>query len=77
MVQHTLLLQMRTVCLYLNFEILEQAVELFLREAGSVKRYIRPKNSNKPIMNDSQKRGYNDAAPIAKKYAKAMRVLGR
>lgn len=42
-----------------------------------MKRYIRPKNSNKPIMNDSRRRGYNDAAPIAKKYAKAMRVLGR
>ena len=42
-----------------------------------MKRYIRNKNTNRPIMNASQRRGYNDAAPIAKKYAKAMRVLGR
>ena len=42
-----------------------------------MKRYIRPKNTSKPVMNTSQRRGYNDAAPIAKKYAKAMRVLGR
>jgi len=42
-----------------------------------MKRYIRPKNSNKPVMNAAQRRGYNDAAPIAKKYAKAMKVLGR
>lgn len=41
-----------------------------------MKRYIRNKNTNKPIMNTSQRKGYNDAAPIAKKYAKAMQVLG-
>ena len=42
-----------------------------------MKIYRRAKNTNKPIMNASQQRGYRDAAPIAKKYAKAMRVLGR
>ena len=40
-----------------------------------MKRYVYPK-TNKPIMNASQKRGYHDAAIYAKKYAKAMKVLG-
>ena len=57
-------------------EILEEAAELFLRKARSMKRYIRPKDINKPAMNASQKRGYRDAAVYAKKYAKAMKVLG-
>ena len=42
-----------------------------------MKIYRQPKNTNKPVMNAAQKRGYNKAAPIAKKYAKAMKVLGR
>ena len=44
-----------------------------------MKRYIRPKpgNTNKTIMTASQKRGYDKAMPYIKKYAKAMRVLGR
>ena len=39
-------------------------------------RYVRKPNSNKPVMNASQKRGYLDAAKTAKKYPKAMKVLG-
>lgn len=42
-----------------------------------MKRYIRPKNVNKPVMTASQKRGYDMAMPYIKKYAKAMKVLGR
>lgn len=42
-----------------------------------MKLYRRTRNTNKPVMNASQQRGYRDAAPIAKKYAKAMKVLGR
>ena len=42
-----------------------------------MKIYRQPKNTNKPVMNAAQQKGYRDAAPIAKKYAKAMRVLGR
>lgn len=41
-----------------------------------MKKYIRYKESNKPIMNATQKRGYADAARTAKKYPKAMKVLG-
>ena len=41
-----------------------------------MKIYKQTKNTNKPVMNASQQRGYRDAAPIAKKYAKAMKVLG-
>lgn len=42
-----------------------------------MKRYIRTKNSNKPAMTAAQKRGYDMAIPYIKKYAKAMKVLGR
>ena len=42
-----------------------------------MKRYIRPKNTNKPVMTAAQQRGYNMAVPYIKKYAKAMKVLGR
>lgn len=42
-----------------------------------MKRYTQTKNINRPVMNASQRRGYNDAAPIVKKYAKAMEVLGK
>ena len=40
-----------------------------------MKKYVYSK-PNKPVMNASQKRGYRDAAVYAKKYAKAMKVLG-
>ena len=42
-----------------------------------MKRYIKPNNNTKPIMNASQKHGYNMAMPYIKKYAKAMKVLGK
>ena len=42
-----------------------------------MKRYIRTKNSNKPAMTAAQKRGYDMARLYTKKYAKAMKVLGR
>ena len=42
-----------------------------------MKRYVRAKTENKPIMTASQKRGYDMALPYIKKYAKAMKVLGR
>lgn len=42
-----------------------------------MKKYIRTKNSNKPVMNASQQRGYDKAMPYIRKYAKAMKVLGR
>lgn len=42
-----------------------------------MKRYIKPKTSSKPIMSAAQKRGYDMAIPYIKKYAKAMKVLGR
>ena len=43
-----------------------------------MKKYIRPKNSNKlPIMTAEQKRGYDMVMPYIKKYAKAMKVLGK
>ena len=42
-----------------------------------MKRYIRPKTSNKPVMTTAQKRGYDIAMQIAKKYSKAMKVLGK
>lgn len=42
-----------------------------------MKRYIRPKNSNKPVMNASRQRGYDTAMFYIRKYAKAMKVLGR
>ncbi len=58
-------------------EILEQAVKLFCERARSMKRYIRNKNSDKPVMNASQQRGYDRAVPYIRKYAKAMKVLGR
>lgn len=41
-----------------------------------MKRYIRTKNNNKPIMTAAQKRGYDMAIPYIKKYAKAMKELG-
>lgn len=42
-----------------------------------MKLYRRTRNTNKPVMNASQRRGYNKAVPYIKKYAKAMKVLGR
>ena len=42
-----------------------------------MKRYVRYKDVNKPVMNTSQKRGYDKALPYIRKYAKAMKVLGR
>ena len=42
-----------------------------------MKKYIRTKTINKPIMTTSQKRGYDMAMPYIKKYAKAMKVLGK
>ena len=42
-----------------------------------MKRYIRPKNSRKPVMTAAQKRGYDMAMQIAKKHPKAMEILGR
>ena len=42
-----------------------------------MKRYIRPKDNSKPVMTTAQKRGYDMAIQIAKKYPKAMKVLGR
>ena len=42
-----------------------------------MKRYIRSKDTNKPVMTAAQKRGYDMAIPYIKKYAKAMKVLGR
>ena len=57
-------------------KILEQAIELLCERARVMKKYVRYKNANKPAMNASQKRGYRDAAVYAKKYAKAMKVLG-
>lgn len=33
--------------------------------------------AGRPVMNASQRRGYADAEYFAKKYAKAMKVLGR
>ena len=41
-----------------------------------MKRYVYSKPI-KPVMNASQKRGYDLAIPYIKKYAKAMKVLGR
>lgn len=57
-------------------KILEETIELLRREAGSMKRYVRYKDVNKPVMNASQKKGYDKAMQIAKKYPKAMKVLG-
>jgi len=34
-------------------------------------------STTKPVMNASQQRGYNKAMPYIKKYAKAMKVLGK
>lgn len=42
-----------------------------------MKRYTRPKNSNKPVMTAAQKHGYDMAMRIAKKYPKAMEILGK
>lgn len=42
-----------------------------------MKIYRRAKNTNNPIMNASQQRGYDKAMPYIKKYAKAMKVLGK
>lgn len=42
-----------------------------------MKKYVRYKDTNKPVMNASQKRGYDKALPYIKKYAKAMKVLGK
>ena len=42
-----------------------------------MKLYKRSGNTNKPVMNASQQRGYDKAMPYIKKYAKAMKVLGR
>jgi len=42
-----------------------------------MKLYKRTRNTNKPVMNASQQRGYDKAMPYIKKYAKAMKVLGR
>lgn len=42
-----------------------------------MKRYVRPKNNSKPVMSAAQKRGYDMAMKIAKKYPKAMEVLGK
>lgn len=58
-------------------EILEETAKLFCGEAGSVKRYLSSKSNNKPVMTAAQKRGYDMAIPYIKKYAKAMKVLGR
>ena len=58
-------------------KILEQANELLCERAGDMKRYIRPRGSSKPVMSTAQKRGYDMAIPYIKKYAKAMKVLGR
>lgn len=40
-----------------------------------MKRYVYSK-PNKPVMNASQKRGYDSAISYVKRYAKAMKVLG-
>ena len=41
-----------------------------------MKRYVRAKTINKSSVSASRRRGYADASKIAKKYPKAMRVLG-
>ena len=42
-----------------------------------MKTYIRRKSKSAPVMTAAQKRGYDMAMPYIKKYAKAMKVLGR